>query len=51
MKIIYKTPDIKKILLAKAKDFPALRSVGNDATSYKGNQLNCVISVGNIPAR
>lgn len=50
MKKIYKTPDIKKTPLDKTKIFQALRSVGNDATSYKGNQLHSVISVANIPS-
>ena len=47
---IYKTPDIKKTPLDKTQIFKALRSVGNDATSYKGNQLHSVISVANIPS-
>lgn len=51
MKKIYKTADMKMIPLTEAKDFPALRSVGDDATSYKGNQLHCVISLANIRTR
>lgn len=48
MKKIHKISDSKKTLLAKVKSFPALQSVGDDASSYKGNQLHNVISFTNI---
>lgn len=49
MKKIYKILELNNLALAKAKSFPGLRSVGDDATSYKGNQLHYVIALSRRP--
>lgn len=44
MQKIYKRSGLKKLASAKPKGFPTLRSVSDDATSYKGNQQHYVIT-------